>query len=175
MTHCISFEYAVAPDSRALILGSMPGRESLKQQEYYAYSQNCFWHIMDKLFNAGRDLTYPKRLGKLRDHGVALWDVANQCIREGSLDSRIVYDSVVPNDFAELFKMCPNIRHVFFNGAKAEELYKKRVLKNLPEKFGYLQYQRLPSTSPAHASMTKEEKLKQWMAVKIALANNCLA
>lgn len=162
MANCISFTYSAAPDSRVLILGSMPGKESLKQQEYYAHPQNSFWYIMDKLFNAGRDLPYPERLKKLLKYKVALWDVAGQCIREGSLDSRIIHDSVVPNDFVALFEVCPEIRQVFFNGAKAEELYKKRVLKDLPEKYAYLQYQRLPSTSPAHAAMTKEEKLKQW-------------
>ena len=117
---------------------------------------------MGKLFNAGRDLPYSERLKKLLEHKVALWDVAGQCNREGSLDSSIIHDSVVPNDFAALFERCPDIRYVFFNGAKAEELYKKRVLKDLPEKYEYLQYQRLPSTSPAHAAMTKEGKLKQW-------------
>jgi hypoxanthine-DNA glycosylase len=165
LTECISFEYSAASDSRILILGSMPGKESLKQQEYYVHPQNSFWFIMGKLFNVGRDLPYPERLKKLSDHGVALWDVAGQCIRDGSLDSSIIHDSVVPNDFEKLFKSCPNIKHVFFNGAKSEELYNKRVLKNLPEKFGYLQYQRLPSTSPAHASMTKEEKLGVWRAI----------
>ena len=162
MANCISFKYSAAPDSRVLILGSMPGKESLKQQEYYAHPQNSFWTIMGRLFNAGRDLPYPERLKKLLENKVALWDVAGQCIREGSLDSSIIHNSVVANDFAALFELCSGIRYVFFNGAKAEELYKKYVLKDLPEKYEYLQYQRLPSTSPAHAAMTKEEKLKQW-------------
>lgn len=162
MANCVSFEYSAAPDSRVLILGSMPGKESLKQQEYYAHPQNSFWTIMGELFNAGRDLPYPERLKKLLEHKVALWDVAGQCNREGSLDSSIIHDSVVPNDFAVLFEVCPDIRTIFFNGAKAEELYRKLVLKGFSEKYEYLQYQRLPSTSPAHAAMTKEEKLKQW-------------
>lgn len=125
---------------------------------------------MGELFNAGRDLPYPERLKRLRDNGVALWDVAGQCIREGSLDSSIIHASVVANDFVALYERCPDIRHVFFNGAKAEEMYKKLVLKELPGKYVYLQYQRLPSTSPAHAAITKEEKLKQWSVVR-----NCLS
>ena len=148
----------------------MPGKESLKQQEYYAHPQNSFWVIMGELFNAGRDLPYSERLKKLRDNGIALWDVAGQCIREGSLDSSIIHASVVANDFIALFERCPDIRHVFFNGAKADELYKKLVLKGLSEKYEYIQYQRLPSTSPAHAAMTKEEKLRQWEVVRSSLS-----
>ena len=124
---------------------------------------------MGELFDAGRDLPYPERLKKLCEHKVALWDVASQCNRDGSLDSSIVHASVVPNDFITLFERCPDIRNVFFNGAKADELYKKLVLKGLPVKYGYIQYQRLPSTSPAHAAMTKEEKLRQWEVVRSSL------
>lgn len=39
----------VNEDSRILVLGSMPGAQSLKMSEYYAYEQNRFWHIMFKL------------------------------------------------------------------------------------------------------------------------------
>lgn len=148
----------------------MPGKESLKQQEYYAHPQNSFWTIMGELFDAGRDLPYPERLKKLCDNGIALWDVAGQCIREGSLDSSIIHASVVANDFIALFERCPDIRNVFFNGAKADELYKKLVLRGLPEKYRYIQYQRLPSTSPAHAAMKKEEKLRQWEVVRDSLS-----
>ena len=125
---------------------------------------------MGELFDAGRDLPYPERLKKLCDNGIALWDVAGQCIREGSLDSSIIHASVVANDFIALFERCPDIRNVFFNGAKADELYKKLVLRGLPEKYGYIQYQRLPSTSPAHAAMKKEEKLRQWEVVRDSLS-----
>ena len=169
MAECISFEYYAASDSRILILGSMPGKVSLKQQEYYAHPQNSFWFIMGELFSAGRNLSYSERLKKLRDYGVGLWDVAGQCNREGSLDSNIIHDSVISNDFEKLFKTCSNIKHVFFNGAKAEELYKKRVLKSLSEELGYLQYQRLPSTSPAYAAMSKGNKLKEWSVIKSVL------
>ena len=169
MAECISFEYSTASDSRILILGSMPGKVSLKQQEYYVHPQNSFWFIMGELFSAGRDLSYTERLKKLCDCGISLWDVAGQCNREGSLDSRIVHDTVVPNNFEQLFIACPNIRYVFFNGAKAEELYRKRVLKNLSGKFGYLEYKRLPSTSPAYAAMSKGNKLKEWSVIKSVL------
>lgn len=104
----------------------MPGKESLKQQEYYAHPQNSFWYIMGELFNAGRDLPYPERLKRLRDNGVALWDVAGQCIREGSLDSSIIHASVVANDFVALYERCPDIRHVFLMAPRP-----KRCIKNL--------------------------------------------
>ena len=160
-----SFPPLADPDARILILGSMPGEESLRKSQYYAHPRNQFWTIMGELFGAGRDLPYTARLERLRTRRVALWDVVHQCRREGSLDSSIEADSVEPNDFAALFDRCPGIDTVFFNGRKAEELFLKQVSPNLGEDF-YAELRVLPSTSPANASMNLEQKIEQWRVVK---------
>lgn len=154
-----SFPFSASPKAKILILGSMPGARSLKEQEYYAHPQNLFWEIMGDLFGAHRRLKYEKRLQILRDHYIALWDVAFQCHRSGSLDSNIQMQSVIPNDFLSLFSACPKINTIFFNGQKAEELFGKLVLKNLQKPFRFL---RLPSTSPAHASLARDQKKARW-------------
>ena len=151
------------PDARVLILGSMPGEESLRQRQYYAHPKNAFWEIMGRLFGAGRDLSYRQRLRRLAAAKVALWDVAGACVRPGSLDSDIEHRSVVPNDFQALFKRCPHIRTVFFNGKKSAELFRKRVLPALEE--DRLAFFVLPSTSPAMASLSLSEKIKKWEIV----------
>jgi len=160
------FEYMASTDSRVLILGSMPGVESLKKVQYYAHPRNLFWTIMSDMFGFNIDLPYVERLGKLEKYKIALWDVVHQCRRKGSLDSNIEINSLEANDFCAFFKEFQQIHTVLFNGRKSEELYKRFVLKdkliNIPE----LEYYCLPSTSPANASIPKERKVKEWSIVK---------
>ncbi|HET6725661.1 MAG TPA: DNA-deoxyinosine glycosylase [Gammaproteobacteria bacterium] len=165
-----SFDCSANRLARVLILGSMPGIESLRRRQYYAHPRNSFWPIMGMLFGAGRDIPYARRLARLRRHRVALWDVAGRCFRPGSLDSSIAGDSVVANDFAALFERSPRIHSVFFNGKTAAALYERLVRPALPERFRSLDYVVLPSTSPANAALTQAQKLEQWRVVAEALS-----
>ena len=159
------------PRSRVLVLGSMPGAASLAKKQYYGLAQNTFWKIMGDLFGAGPDLSYAERLTALTEHGIALWDVLESCFREGSLDSAIQLSTARTNDFENLFRGHAEISHVFFNGKKAAELFEKRVLPKISDRWSSKIYAALPSTSPAHASMTYEKKLECWTAVKTALVS----
>jgi TDG/mug DNA glycosylase family protein len=150
-------------NAHVLILGSMPGEASLRANQYYAHPRNLFWRIMGELFGAGPDLPYQQRIQALRSAGIALWDVLHTCSRKGSLDSNIAGASLVPNDFAAFFQRHPKICHVFFNGAKAEECYRKRVLPCIESKS--IDYLRLPSTSPTNAAISYERKLDAWRAI----------
>lgn len=142
----------------ALILGSMPGQRSLDKHEYYAHPQNTFWKIMGDLVGAHPSLPYQQRLHALTAAHIALWDVLHTCEREGSLDSDIEQEEA--NDFAAFFARHPHITRVYFNGAKAEQSFKRFVLGK--QKLPPLEFVRLPSTSPAHAGMRYEEKLRVW-------------
>lgn len=144
----------------------MPGQKSLEEQQYYAHPRNSFWPILYELFNTAMKSNYEERKQLLYDHNIAVWDVLNQCYRKGSLDSDIVTSSIKPNDFNAFFKKHPKIKHIFFNGSKAEQLFKKEILKNL-ETDKVLTFKKLPSTSPAHAAMNKDKKLSEWKAIKI--------
>ena len=159
------FPYVARRDARLLILGSLPGVRSIRDQEYYAQPQNAFWRIMGELFGAGRDLGYAQRLRKLETCGIALWDVAAAAERPGSLDSAIVHASVEANDFAGFFATHRRIGLVCFNGAKAAELYRRLVLPTLEERFASIPTRRMPSTSPAHAAMPYAQKLEAWRIV----------
>jgi hypoxanthine-DNA glycosylase len=145
-----------------LVLGSLPGRMSLEKQQYYAQPRNAFWKIMGRLFGAAPELPYERRLDVLREHRVAVWDVLAAGERSGSLDSAIVASSIVVNDFGAFFVAHRDIRLVCFNGAKAAELYRRRVLPGLTPALAALDTQLLPSTSPAHASRTFSQKLARW-------------
>ena len=119
---------------------------------------------MDVLFGAGPALAYAARMERLVARHVAVWDVLAAGERSGSLDSAIVGTSIVTNDFGAFFDRHPGVRLVCFNGTKAAELYRRRVLPQLPPQLAALETIRLPSTSPAHASLRFEQKLARWSA-----------
>lgn len=162
------FPPIAASDARVLVLGSMPSVASLAKQQYYGHPQNAFWRIMGSLFDAGPDRPYAERCLVLNQCGIAVWDVLHACRREGSLDSSIHRDSEAANDFSQFFRRHRQIRTVFFNGTKAETAYRRHVLKDVERLACELRYERLPSTSPAHAGRSFAEKLHAWQAVRVA-------
>ncbi len=157
-----AFPFVARSDATRLILGSMPGRRSLDAHAYYAHPQNAFWPIMGRLFGFDPAIDYRLRLTHLCHHRIALWDVAHGCIRPGSLDAAIVDASVVANDFGQFFQEYPAIERICFNGRKAESLYRKIVQPGLPLRFQTIEQLVLPSTSPAHASMSIDQKFECW-------------
>lgn len=160
MSYNTGFAPIARKDARILILGSMPSEKSLQEQQYYAHPGNAFWPIICRLFNAPVDLSYSQKQQLLMDNRIALWDVLQSCFRSGSLDSAIDPATANCNDFKSFLQRHPQIGHVFFNGAKAEQLFRRHVLKQLNAQ--PLSYQRLPSTSPANAALSMEKKLAKW-------------
>jgi hypoxanthine-DNA glycosylase len=150
--------------ARVLVLGSLPGAESLRRGEYYAQPRNAFWTILGTLAGAFPTLPYRERLACLGVAGIALWDVCAAARRAGSLDADIEPDSIVVNDFAAFFVAHPSIGRVAFNGRTAAALYRRRVLPALAPVAASLPLVELPSTSPAHAAMTLAEKTRRWRA-----------
>jgi len=159
------FPPVVGRQPRLLILGSMPSEASLEVTQYYGLPRNAFWAIMGELFGAGRDLPYEERLRIIKRHGVALWDVLAECRRRGSLDSSIKLSDARVNDLAGFLQSHRGIRRVYFNGSKAAEVYRRRALADVTAVAPYLSHQRLPSTSPAMASLGLEEKIEQWRVI----------
>lgn len=165
MAQVESFPPVASGVARVLILGSMPGKASLRAQQYYAHPQNAFWRIAGTIVGFDPAAPYEVRIGLLRAAGIALWDVLKSCTRESSLDSAIVPATAVPNDLPAFLGDHPQIRRICFNGAKAEALYTRLARPQLaasPE----VQHLRLPSTSPAHAALPFATKLQAWQVVR---------
>jgi len=157
--------------ARVLILGSMPGKASLAAEQYYAHPQNLFWRVLAEATGVPAASAYAARIRALKAHGIALWDVLAACSREGSLDSAIDDATISVNDFVSFYRAHPRLAQVFFNGAKAEHCYRRLVLPALSRGLVAPGYKRLPSTSPAHASMSRARKQSIWMpALAQALA-----
>jgi TDG/mug DNA glycosylase family protein len=98
-------------------------------------------------------LPYEKRLTRLLAHRIGLWDVIALCEREGSLDTAI--RRAQANDFAMLKHQCPELMRICFNGktsGKFERQFADAGFKTLV----------LPSSSPANAQWSFDEKLAVW-------------
>ena len=151
--------------AKVLILGSMPSEMSILKQQYYGHRRNAFWPIILSLFGQPTDFdktSYGQRKQLLINNNIAVWDVLQSCYREGSLDAAIKMDSIKTNDFLDFFSTHTKILTVCFNGAKAEAVYRKFVLPHIKNQFGQLKYIKLPSTSPAYASITLKQKTVAW-------------
>lgn len=149
--------------ARTLILGSMPGQASLHAGQYYAHPRNAFWPIVSELLGIRNGASYAVRIRALQSAGIALWDVLQSCKRDGSLDARIQAGSVTVNDFRQFLDSHRRITRIYFNGATAESTFRRAVLPALGPLSPTLT--RLPSTSPAHASLSIKEKLEAWRLI----------
>ena len=158
--HSASVGFAPVADqhARILILGSLPGQRSLREQQYYAHPQNSFWRIMQAL--VGATGSYEQRCKALIDSRIALWDVLEESIRPGSMDADIKTETAACNDFDEFFAAHPELRLVCFNGQKAAQLFQKLVIRDA--EVVALRFEIMPSTSPAYAAMRYEQKLALW-------------
>ena len=145
----------VAPNTRVLVLGSLPGERSLAASQYSAHPQNRFWHLMSGVIGVDLpSLDYEERLGALLAAGVGLWDTVASARRTGSLDAAIREPE--HNDLADLAASLPRLRAVGLNGATAARIGTAHLAHT------GLPLLALPSSSPAYAAMTLAEKERRW-------------
>jgi double-stranded uracil-DNA glycosylase len=155
-----SFAPVTCDDTRVLILGSLPGEASLAAARYYANPRNQFWRLIGAVIE--QDLVarnYEQRLVTLLAHGIGLWDSIGSATRTGSLDSAI--REVTANPLTDLAASLPDLRCIAFNGAKSAVIGAPQLAGA-----GGFALLRLPSSSPAHAALSFEAKLGEWMKLR---------
>jgi len=145
-------------DARLLILGSLPGEASLAAQRYYAHPTNQFWRLLGQAI--GEDLAgldYDRRLERLTERAIALWDVVAEARRRGSLDGAI--RAATPNELANYVATHPRLEAVAFNGRTAAAIGRKAL-----SDVARLALIDLPSSS---AALTRPfaEKARAWAAI----------
>ena len=117
-----SFPPVVDGRAHVLVLGTLPGEESLRRGEYYAHPRNLFWPIIFALFGEAPASNYAERLAFLTAHRIAVWDVCELGERERSVDTTIRLER--PNAIDRLLDDHPLIRAVAFNGTTARLVLK---------------------------------------------------
>lgn len=160
-------------DIKAVILGTFPSIKS-RHECYYNHEKNLFWPIIAITLNNSKPLiTKEERYNCLLKNHIGLWDVIKQCEFEtkSSLDSKIIKESIIFNDFNVLRENCPHLKFILFSSRNAEILF-KRYMRQLSENsllkqwlIDSITYIVLPSTSPANARLKAEEKLRLWQEI----------
>jgi TDG/mug DNA glycosylase family protein len=157
-----SFAPHIAPDTRLLILGSLPGARSLTEQQYYAHPTNQFWRLVGAVIGEPlAEFDYDERLLRLRAEKIGLWDVISTAERRSSSDSDIREAEV--HDLATLVSTLSELRMIAFNGSKAAAIGRRQ----LPALDG-IEVIDLPSSSAAN-TMGFEAKSIQWLHLSDAL------
>jgi TDG/mug DNA glycosylase family protein len=154
-----SFPPVVNGDVRLLVLGSLPGEQSLALSRYYGNPRNQFWRLMSDV--TGVDLVplaYLARIEALLHAGVGLWDTIGSARRQGSLDTAI--RDPIRNDLEALITNLPQLRAIGFNGGKSAALGLRQLGGH--ERLALIP---LPSSSPAF-TLPYEAKRAEWLKLR---------
>lgn len=149
-----SFAPLVDAHTQVVILGSLPGAQSLAMGRYYANPRNQVWRLLGEVIGEPPAPDYAARLATLRRHGIGLWDVVASAERSGSLDSAIRLAAA--NPLGEVLGALPNLKAIAFNGGAAARLG-RRVL---PPGWA-IDILDLPSSSPAY-TLAFAQKARAW-------------
>jgi hypoxanthine-DNA glycosylase len=161
LQHC--FPPVVRPNTRLLVLGSLPGAMSLAARRYYANPRNQFWSLIGGVIDHPLDgADYEQRLATLLDAGVGLWDTVAAARRPGSLDSDIRLHAA--SDLRALIETLPELRAVAFNGGTSAKIGRRQIGDG-SRRFELVD---LPSSSPAY-TLPIDEKKERWLKLRCYL------
>ncbi|NRQ02468.1 DNA-deoxyinosine glycosylase [Marinobacterium sp. xm-d-530] len=161
-----SFSAVCNTSTKLLILGSLPGKKSIAEQQYYAHPRNALWPILCDWLQMPNSMSYEQKLAAALEGGIGFWDVVAEAERPGSLDSDIKSSTVHYNPIDQLIENLPKLKCIVLNGGAAMRLFKRAGFDQFAKAKG-IDFFQLPSTSPAHASMTLDEKRVAWHSVLI--------
>ena len=161
-----SFSAVCNTNTELLILGSLPGKKSIAEQQYYAHPRNALWPILCDWLMIPVTMCYEQKLATALARGIGFWAVVAEAERPGSLDSDIRSSTVCYNPIDQLIDSLPKLKCILLNGGAAMTLFKRAGFDQIATEKG-MDFFQLPSTSPAHASITIDEKRVAWHAVLI--------
>ena len=156
----VSFDPILPANPKIFILGTMPGKQSLRKQQYYANNRNSFWKIIYELTEEVFSENYAERIDALKRNHIAIWDICQFGERKTRVSSAIKNEE--PNPINEIVEMFPSVKQILFNGKKAEKLYRKYF-----NEIAHIQYKTVLSTSPANARFSFREKLNNWKTAMV--------
>lgn len=168
-----SFGHIADHNSKILILGTMPGNDSLKANEYYGHRNNLFWDILFRVCipewkcDEVVSVDYKTKINLLITNRIAVWDVLKFCDRKrSSLDKDI--RNKIHNDFKTFFQDHPKIDAVFFNGKEAANYFED--FRTESTIFSNRNFITLQSTSPSNKT-NSFRILKEWMQIRNYIYN----
>lgn len=155
MMHVVHpFDPVVSPDSRILILGSLPSVKSREEGFYYGHPRNRFWPMLAAIFGEDCPAGNQARQELILRHGLALWDVIAECDIAGSADASV--RGAMPVDISRVMEAA-HIERIICNGTLAGRLYQQHLLPVTG-----IDAIVLPSTSPANAAWSLQKLTDAW-------------
>jgi len=156
----VSVKFGLPPvarnDVRLFILGSLPGDASLAAKRYYAHPTNQFWRLLGMSIGEElQPLDYERRLERLAERRIGLWDAIASAARRGSLDRAI--RQAEHNRIVHLLGDYPDLRAIAFNGTTAAQAG-RRLIGDPPPNLALID---LPSSSAAN-TRPLAEKAAAW-------------
>ena len=151
--------HAPEGDPHIVILGTLPGDESIRSGKYYEDERNDFWKILDGIWEGINSPSYKIKMETLQKNHIILWDVLKSAEREGSGDRAII--NPTPNNFNDLFSKYKNINLIIFNGKSPYKWMKKRQIRELLD-YNPKKVRTLPSSSRSNTHKTLKEKTEEW-------------
>jgi hypoxanthine-DNA glycosylase len=154
------FGYVISEQAKILILGTAPGRQSLKEGKYYQNSNNKIWEALSSVVNG---ITKDNYESKLEDAPVGLWDVFSIVEGTSSKDDERKLSGV--NEFKFILNNYP-IKYVILNG-NGKDKEGKQALREFLQSCEQMLDERgiklfvLTSTSGSNRLKPKE-KLRLW-------------
>lgn len=158
----VDFKEGLAPlvgeVPRVLVLGTLPGDESIKRQAYYSNPRNQFWKILDGIASRKKGQSNEEFAKEI---GIALWDCCHSAVRKGSSDDGFEKGTEVPNDVEQFLKGHPSIKIIILNGKSTKTKYYDKFFNDIKSH----QALALISTSSV-ASVRLEDKIEEWSIIK---------
>lgn len=144
------FEPLLCNDPEIVILGTLPGGESLEHREYYYSNSNRIWQVLSLLTHESVPLDYDQKKALLARHRIALWDYYDSAIRPGS-DDRKIKDGI-PNNIVDFLRNHPNIHIIAINGFGKYKKFGKSLADSVAAVFPdrHIRVLCLPETSGAN-------------------------
>ncbi len=141
-------------DSGILILGSIPSPASREVGFYYGHPRNRFWQMLAELYGMPLPESIEEKKALVLSHGLALWDVIEECDIIGASDSSV--KNAVPTDIPSLLGKT-QIQTILCNGALSKKIYDQYQLPRTG-----IPARKMPSTSPANAAWSLERLKEEW-------------
>lgn len=146
------FPAFVPGNSRTLILGSFPGKESTQEKKrpddwYYGANRNQFWKILELVY--GRELRSQRDKQKLfEDYGIAITDIIKSCKRaEGSSADKNLTEKVYNTEVIKKIIEGNNIEKILFTSKGVEKEFTTHIEPHIRNR----QYQKIVLITPSPA------------------------
>ena len=123
------FEPLMCDIPKIVIMGTLPGRESLEHKEYYYSNSNRIWQVLCLLTGETIPRNYEQKKALLAKYHIVLGDYYKSAIRPGS-DDRKIQDGI-PNDMVAFIRENPTIDTFAINGFGKYKKFGKRIRNSL--------------------------------------------